>query len=106
MKFLLLSFIISKYVIDNFFFLFFRSLICRDWSVFGSSDTAIAKPITVPKERKKHDRFNGMSEEDVSKRTLPDHLAANLDIIIVSVTFSIKFYFTSNFISIIVFFLL
>lgn len=36
------------------------------------------------KERKKHDRFNGMSEEEVSRRTLPDHLADNLDIIIVS----------------------
>lgn len=45
----------------------------------------IAKP--TPKERKKHDRFNGMSEEEVSKRTLPDHLANNLDIIIVSVIF-------------------
>lgn len=42
---------------------------------------AIAKPI---KERKKHDRFNGMSEEEVCRRTLPDHLAQNLDIIIVS----------------------
>lgn len=38
----------------------------------------------VVKERKKHDRFNGMSEEEVSRRTLPDHLAENLDIIIVS----------------------
>lgn len=45
----------------------------------------IAKPAT--KERKKHDRFNGMSEEEVSKRTLPDHLTNNLDIIIVSVIF-------------------
>lgn len=35
------------------------------------------------KERKKHDRFNGMPEEEVSKRTLPDHLTTNLDIIIV-----------------------
>lgn len=38
----------------------------------------------VLKERKKHDRFNGMPEEEVSKRTLPDHLATNLDIVIVS----------------------
>lgn len=37
------------------------------------------------KERKKHDRFNGMPEEEVSKRTLPDHLANNLDIIIVCI---------------------
>ncbi|KAE8739034.1 hypothetical protein FOCC_FOCC015479 [Frankliniella occidentalis] len=36
------------------------------------------------KERKKHDRFNGMTEEEVQKRTLPDHLTPNLDIIIVS----------------------
>lgn len=40
-----------------------------------------ARPV---KERKKHDRFNGMSEEEVARRTLPDHLAENLDIIIVS----------------------
>lgn len=36
------------------------------------------------KERKKHDRFNGMPEEEVSKRTIPDHVTHNLDIIIVS----------------------
>lgn len=42
----------------------------------------IPRPI---KERKKHDRFNGMPEEEVSKRTLPDHLTTNLDIIIVSI---------------------
>ncbi|KAJ8707557.1 hypothetical protein PYW08_010809 [Mythimna loreyi] len=39
----------------------------------------------VVKERKKHDRFNGMSEEEVSRRTLPDHLAENLDIIIIGI---------------------
>lgn len=44
------------------------------------------------KERKKHDRFDGMPEEEVSKRVLPDHLASNLDIIIVS--FSL--YFSSH----------
>ncbi|XP_037955882.1 uncharacterized protein LOC119685616 isoform X2 [Teleopsis dalmanni] len=37
------------------------------------------------KERKKHDRFNGMSEEDVIKRTLPDHLCDNLDIVIIGI---------------------
>lgn len=53
---------------------------------------------TPPKERKKHDRFNGMSEEEVSKRTLPDHLANNLDIIIVSVILtSCSFLFINNF---------
>jgi len=40
-----------------------------------------------PKERKKHDRFNGMSEEEVIKRTIPDHLCDNLDIVIVSCKF-------------------
>ena len=41
-------------------------------------------PVKMLKERKKHDRFNGMPEEEVSKRTLPDHLTQNLDIVIVS----------------------
>lgn len=35
------------------------------------------------KERKRQDRFNGLTEEEVALRTLPDHLAPNLDIIIV-----------------------
>ena len=35
--------------------------------------------------KKKRDRFNGMSEEEVMKRTLPDHLCENLDVIIVSI---------------------
>lgn len=34
--------------------------------------------------KKKRDRFNGMTEEDVLKRTVPDLLCPNLDIIIVS----------------------
>lgn len=51
----------------------------------GDPNIAVNGGIPRPiKERKKHDRFNGMPEEEVSKRTLPDHLAANLDIIIVS----------------------
>lgn len=47
------------------------------------------------KERKKHDRFDGMPEEEVSKRVLPDHLTSNLDIIIVSsfeVPYSVFFF--------------
>jgi len=36
------------------------------------------------KVRKKRDRFNGMTEEEVLKKTLPDHLIPGLDIIIVS----------------------
>ncbi|KAK9497218.1 hypothetical protein O3M35_004576 [Rhynocoris fuscipes] len=39
----------------------------------------------IVKERKKHDRFNGMPEEEVSKRTLPDHLTQNLDIVIIGI---------------------
>lgn len=55
---------------------FFRPEFCQDMNGI------IPRPI---KERKKHDRFNGMPEEEVSKRTLPDHLTTNLDIIIVSI---------------------
>ena len=36
------------------------------------------------KPRRKHNRFNGMSEEDVMKRLLPDLLIPDLDILIVS----------------------
>lgn len=43
-------------------------------------ENGLLKPI---KERKKHDRFNGMPEEEVVKRTLPDHLTPNLDIVII-----------------------
>lgn len=52
-----------------------------------ANETGITVKPPATKERKKHDRFNGMSEEEVSKRTLPDHLSNNLDIIIVSVIF-------------------
>ena len=34
--------------------------------------------------RKKHNRFNGMSEEEVAKKLLPDLIAPDLDILIVS----------------------
>ena len=34
--------------------------------------------------RKKHNRFNGMSEEEVAKKKLPDLIAPDLDILIVS----------------------
>ena len=36
------------------------------------------------KPRKKHDRFNGLTEEQLSQLTLPDHLAPGLDIVFVS----------------------
>ena len=38
------------------------------------------------KPRKKHNRFNGMSEEEVAKRLLPDLIKEDLDILIVSKT--------------------
>lgn len=34
--------------------------------------------------RKKHNRFNGMSEEEVAKKILPDLITPDLDILIVS----------------------
>ena len=33
--------------------------------------------------RKKRDRFNGLTEDEVLAKTLPDHLAYDLDIVIV-----------------------
>ena len=36
--------------------------------------------------KKKRDRFHGMPEDEVAKRLLPDHLAEDLDIVIVSIT--------------------
>lgn len=42
------------------------------------------------KQRRRHDRFNGMTEEEVRSRTLPDHLASNLDVVIVRVAILIS----------------
>ncbi|XP_061187625.1 uncharacterized protein LOC133195714 [Saccostrea echinata] len=39
----------------------------------------------MPTKKKKRDRFNGMSEDEVMKRELPDHLQENLDILIVGI---------------------
>ena len=39
---------------------------------------------TIIKPRKKMDRFDGLPEDEVAKRILPDHLGPNLDIVIVS----------------------
>jgi len=36
--------------------------------------------------RKKRDRFNGLTEDEVLAKKLPDHLAYDLDIIIVCLT--------------------
>lgn len=54
-------------------------------SPMGYPPLAETNGVKVVKERKKHDRFNGMSEEEVSQRTLPDHLAPDLDIVIVGI---------------------
>jgi hypothetical protein len=67
----------------------------EDRLVIADDDDVIKRePPVTPKEnvlnlksdkpRKKHLRFNGMSEEEVSKRLLPDHVQDNLDILIVS----------------------
>ena len=37
----------------------------------------------MPVKKRKRDRFNGMTEDEVMKRELPDHLEENLDIVIV-----------------------
>lgn len=59
-----------------------RGLFSRmDTAELIKKENGSLKPV---KERKKHDRFNGMPEEEVVKRTLPDHLTTNLDIVIVS----------------------
>uniref|UniRef100_W8AKM6 G/T mismatch-specific thymine DNA glycosylase n=1 Tax=Ceratitis capitata TaxID=7213 RepID=W8AKM6_CERCA len=50
----------------------------------NANENVITGPLKT-KERKKHDRFNGMSEEEVVKRTLPDHLCDNLDIVIIGI---------------------
>lgn len=66
-------------------FVCFLALIERPLSFLRRAELAEAKKrAKTYKERKKHDRFDGMPEEEVSKRVLPDHLTNNLDIIIVS----------------------
>ncbi|CAG7835408.1 unnamed protein product [Allacma fusca] len=57
----------------------------EDFGAIISRNTNTRDAIMDPKERKRHDRFNGLSEEEVSRRTLPDHLAPNLDIVIVGI---------------------
>ncbi len=54
--------------------------------------TCIKKEVITDgmKVKKKRDRFNGMSEEEVLKRTLPDRIKENLDILIVSVSLQPK----------------
>lgn len=54
----------------------------RKWKQLGPD----GKPVlSVVKQRKKVDRFDGIPEDEVTKKTLPDHLGPNLDIVIVSI---------------------
>ena len=56
-------------------------------TVVTSQDLPVKRKYTKSenyKQRRRHDRFNGMSEEEVKMRTLPDHLLPNLDIVVVS----------------------
>lgn len=50
----------------------------------------ITDHVTVKKKRKV-DRFKGMPEEEVITRLLPDHLAPNLDIVIVRTCLSYSY---------------
>ena len=68
-------------------------IICLLFSASGANIDSKRDPISLKenvlnlksdKPRKKHLRFNGMSEEEVAKRQLPDLLKENLDILIVS----------------------
>ncbi len=51
-----------------------------------NKQTALHLSSERSKPRKKHLRFNGMSEEEVAKRLLPDLIQEGLDILIVSET--------------------
>ena len=44
------------------------------------------------KPRRKHNRFNGIPEDEVLKRLLPDLICPNLDILIVSTFFYVKLF--------------
>ncbi|RXG55324.1 G/T mismatch-specific thymine DNA glycosylase [Armadillidium vulgare] len=51
----------------------------RKWRQMGPD----GKPLPLPvKPRKRIDRFDGISEDELSKKILPDHLGPNLDIVI------------------------
>lgn len=56
------------------------------------------KPLPIPvKPRKRIDRFDGISEDELSKKVLPDHLGPNLDIVIVSLKMAAFLYLVSFF---------
>lgn len=49
-----------------------------------------AKPV-VKRRRRRQNRFNGLSDEEVAKKKLPDHIKEDLDILIVSFIFNQAF---------------
>ena len=58
---------------------------CGDWA-HGHMEGLGEDGKPEKKPRRKHNRFNGMSEEEVMKRLLPDVITPELDILIVSMT--------------------
>ncbi|XP_042209145.1 uncharacterized protein LOC121857233 isoform X7 [Homarus americanus] len=54
----------------------------RKWKQLGPDGKPVLAPI---KQRKKVDRFDGIPEDEVAKKTLPDHLGPNLDIVIIGI---------------------
>ncbi|ODM88151.1 G/T mismatch-specific thymine DNA glycosylase [Orchesella cincta] len=61
-----------------------KSEINRD-AEFPENKSCKESNVMDAKERKRHDRFNGLSEEEVSRKTLPDHITPNLDILMVGI---------------------
>ncbi|KAL8609908.1 hypothetical protein ACOMHN_016383 [Nucella lapillus] len=51
----------------------------------GAKQELITDHMPVEKKKRKIDRFNGMPEEEVLLKTLPDRLAHNLDILIIGI---------------------
>lgn len=78
----------------HYLFTVFFFLISNPGECSGGATANDIFDLTKKKRRKKQDRFNGMTEEEVIQRVLPDHLCDNLDIVIVSVNFIICYYFT------------
>ncbi|TRY70249.1 hypothetical protein TCAL_07535 [Tigriopus californicus] len=64
-----------------------RLIIAEDESEPKKKSKCKAEPKDgeAPKPRRKHNRFNGMSEEEIAKRLLPDVLAQDLDILIIGI---------------------
>lgn len=59
--------------------------------------TKLTDQYPVVKTKRKFDRFNGMSEEEVLKRGLPDYLKDNLDIVFVGINPGLAAAYTGNY---------